>query len=100
MKKHLLLYGNSIFMAGLADSLIGRFDISRETWQVFSPPDAILIDLCEAASADALAELCGRGAPVIGIHPGEGRVTVFSGHAHAIHSLTELLEFLLTQATA
>jgi hypothetical protein len=34
MKKHLLLVGNSIFMAGLADSLAGRFEISRQTLKV------------------------------------------------------------------
>ena len=34
------------------------------------------------------------GVPVIGIQPVEGRVTVLTGHAHAIQSIAELLELL------
>ena len=89
-------------MAGLARGLGHHFEISYEprafkvpeTLKEAKPPQVILVDLCDHAAVTILADLCGSGVPVIGIQPVEGRVTVLTGHAHAIQSIAELLELL------
>ncbi len=100
MGKHILLYGKSVLIAGLASSLatIPDLEIIRSENLDFSEltiPDLILVDLCDAETAHALPKLCALpGVPLVGIDPTASTMTVLSGESHSAQSAQELMAFL------
>ena len=104
--KHILIYGSSIFLAGLAEqvrvlpntrveahqSLTGLGDVA-----IF---DAVLVDLNNPATADALTLLRARpDLKVIGVNQASGTLTVLAGQTYLAQSLADVMAHLENLST-
>jgi len=97
--KTVLLFGNSIFISGLAPVLGQLQDFSARHVGVddldnLPEADVILIDLCDAEAVNNLPKLCASNVPVVSIHPEQEKITIFSSSSQAIHSIQEVLSIL------
>ncbi len=100
MGKTILLYGKSVFIAGLASILEKspdlkiikgeNLDFSEATY-----PNLILADLCDVETIRALSKLFALHAPLVGIEPSASVVTVLSGESHSAQSVQELMAALM-----
>ena len=100
--KRILLYGNSIFLAGMANTLQGMLELTLVQFDALEAPlcpetDLILVDQCETTTINLLSELCEQGISVAIINPTNGTLTIFSGKSCAVNSIPELAMFLKNQ---
>jgi hypothetical protein len=101
MTRHILIYGDSIFLAGLAEqvrtlpgvqvevrhSLTGLGDLAAF--------DAVIVDLDNPATADVLTLLRARpDLKVIGVNQATGALTVLAGQVYLAHSLDDVIVHL------
>jgi len=96
--KKILLWGNSIFLAGLALALQhqGELEVLCTAANLleaafYLKPDMIIVDLSDPRCGEALTLL--REYPslgLIGINPLTGAVTVLSGQVHLTQTLEEV----------
>ncbi len=101
MSKHILLYGNSIFLNGLAAQLQKRADLEVRQQPLASGPlplsnlDAVIVDFDEVEAADVLGIL--RACPdvkVVGVNTPDGAVTVLSGQVYLAHNIADVVACL------
>lgn len=101
--KKVLLWGNSIFLAGLATALQGvaglevncaARDLAETVRQ--HAPDVVIVDLADAQCGDALALL--RAHPtlgLIGVNAATGAVSALAGQVHLTETLEEVTKTIL-----
>lgn len=101
MVKRILLYGNSIFLAGLAAQLQRRsgVEVRQQSPSAgrleLAGLDAVVVDFAEVAPGDVLAIL--RAQPdvkVVGVNAAGSAVTVLSGQVYLAHGVADVLEGL------
>ena len=99
--KHVLLYGDSIFLAGLAAQLRDRDDVAirRQAQNVglldLGGLDAVIVDFNAVDPADVLSILRARpDLKVVGVNAPGGAVTVLSGKVYLAHTLTDVMTCL------
>ena len=95
--KHILIYGASLFLAGLLPQLQSLADIEihqRETLAGLgdlAAYDAVLIDLNDARAADVLALLRARpDLRVVGVNASTSAVTVLHGQVFLAQNVEEV----------
>lgn len=96
--KHILLYGNSIFLSGLTAQLQNRDDLTVIQQAPDAGPlnlgdlDAVIVDFNDVSANDILAIVRARpDLKVVGIHAPGGAVTVLSGKVYLAHTLTDVI---------
>ena len=101
MTKHILLYGDSIFLTGLAAQLQARDDIDARHRAPHDGPlhlddlDAVVVDFNDAPAADVLALLRARPSlKIVGVNAAGGAVTVLSGRVYLAQTLADVVECL------
>ena len=101
MTKRILLYGNSIFLAGLAAQLQTRDDVDVRQQAPHAGPlhlgdlDAVIVDFNEVQAADVLALLRARPSlKIVGVNAAGGAVTVLSGRVYLAQTLADVVECL------
>lgn len=99
--KHILLYGDSIFLAGLAATLQADpgLDIHQQApcagFLDLGDLDAVIVDFDDAPAADVLTMLRARpDLKLVGVNASDGAVTVLSGRVYMAHSLRDVLHCL------
>ncbi|MGC9357035.1 MAG: hypothetical protein ACP5GX_04190 [Anaerolineae bacterium] len=99
--KHILVYGASLFLAGLLPRLQNLADTKvhhRESLKDLgdlSAYDVVLIDLNDMRAADVLTLLRARpDLRVVGVNADTSAVTVLSGQVYLAQSVTEVLACL------
>jgi len=101
MTKHVLLYGDSIVLAGLAAQLQSRIDL--EVYQrsqhsgllALDKFNVVIVDFDNVESSDVLAMLRARpDLKVIGVNAPDGAVMVLSGKVYLARALTEVVTCL------
>lgn len=102
---HLLVYGTSIFLAGITAQLASLPDVKVLPCQTLSDAgslsavEAVLIDLNDPASGDALQLLRARpDLRLIGLNATAGSLTVMSGEVYFTPTLDEIIARLRGQA--
>jgi hypothetical protein len=99
--KHILLYGNSIFLNGLASQLQKRVDCEVHQQAPGSGPlhlsnlDAVIVDFDEVGAEDVLGIL--RACPdvnVVGVNASGGAVTVLSGKVYLARTVADVVACL------
>lgn len=105
-KKKVLLYGNSILMAGLAAKLEAAPGLLVRRWQNDDPtgleqikgediPDLLVADLRDARTSESLSALCALpGVTLVGMDAITGTLTSLTSRSHPAHSMQEVLELL------
>ncbi len=95
--KHILLYGNSIFLNGLVAQLKSRTDLEVHQQALGSGPlqlsalDVVIVDFDEVDAMDVLGIL--RACPdvkVVGVDAPDGAVTVLSGSVYLARTLGDV----------
>ncbi|MBP7962920.1 MAG: hypothetical protein KBG20_14795 [Caldilineaceae bacterium] len=103
--KHILLYGSSIFLAGLAATL--QADPSLDIHQQapsdglldLGDLDAVIVDFGDAPPAHVLTMLRARpDLKMVGVNASDGAVTVLSGRVYMAQTLTDVLRCLEQKA--
>lgn len=101
MTKRILLYGDSIFLTGLAAQLQGRVDLDVRQQAPHMGPlslgdiDTVIVDLDNTPADDILSILRARpDLQVVGINATGSAVTVFSGQVYIAHTLIEVMDCL------
>ncbi len=101
MPKRILLYGNSIFLTGLATQLQSRSDLDARQQSPqdgsldLSGLDAVIVDFNNVEANDVLAMLRARPAlKIVGVNAPGGAVTVLSGKVYLAQTLTDVLTCL------
>ena len=96
--KHILLYGDSIFIGGLAAQLRAQDDmaVSQQTPRTgpldLGDLDAVIVDFNAVDAADVLAILRARpDLKIVGINAPGGAVTVLSGTVYLARSLADVV---------
>ncbi|HEY89649.1 MAG TPA: hypothetical protein G4N98_07960 [Thermoflexia bacterium] len=99
MTKRVLLYGNSIFLSGLAAQLLARDDIdvrqrtSHGGLLHLDDLDAVIVDFNDVQPADVLALLRTRPSlKVVGVNAAGGAVTVLFGQVHLVQTLADVMQ--------
>ncbi|MBU1660804.1 MAG: hypothetical protein KKD28_04955 [Chloroflexi bacterium] len=99
--KTILLYGTSIFLAGLTELMHTLPDLHIETCQRLADLgdlaafDAVLVDLNNPKTSDVLNLLRARpDLTVIGINTASGTVTVLSGQVYLAETLEDVVVHL------
>ncbi len=99
--KHILLYGDSIFLTGLASQLGALPEIEARLQAPRGGPlnlrglDAVIVDF-NAVDASAVLDML-RARPdlkIVGVNPSGGAVTVLSGQVYLAHTLEDVMECL------
>lgn len=98
---HLLVYGSSIFLAGVSAQLESLLDVQVLPCQTLndvgnlSAMDAVLIDLNDPTSADALQLLRARpDLRLIGLNSTTSTLTVLSGEVYFTLTFSEIISHL------
>ena len=101
MAKSILLYGDSIFLTGLAAQLQDRVDLDvcqqapRMGPLSLGDIDTVIVDLNDTPADDILAILRARpDLQVVGVNASGSAVTVFSGKVYLAHTLMDVLACL------
>lgn len=96
--KHILLYGDSIFLGGLAAQLQGHADVVVQQQIPRTGPldlgnlDAVIVDFNDVSANDILAIVRARpDLKVVGVHAPGGAVTVLSGKVYLAHTLADVI---------
>jgi hypothetical protein len=96
--KHILLYGDSIFLSGLAAQLQEQDDLDVIQQTSHAGPlsldnlDAIIVDFNDVGADDVLAIMRARpDLKIVGINAPGGAVTVFSGKVYLAHTLADVV---------
>lgn len=96
--KHILLYGDSIFLGGLAAQFRDREDVTVRQQASRTGPldlgalDAVIVDFNAVEPADILAMLRARpNLKIIGVNAAGSAVTVLSGQVFLAHSVADVL---------
>jgi hypothetical protein len=99
--KRILLYGDSIFLTGLAAQLQSEagLDVRQHAPRTGSlhlgDLDAVIVDFDDVQAADVLAILRARpDLKIVGVNASDGAVTVLSGRIYLAHSLADVVECL------
>ena len=99
--KHILIYGSSIFLAGLAERLGILRDVRIEVRQSLTDLgdlvvfDAVIVDLNSPTTADVLTLLRARpDLKMIGVNQAAGSLTVFSGRVYLAETLEDVVAHL------
>lgn len=99
--KQILLYGTSIFLAGLATQLQGtpglrvRQQANLSGLVDLGNLDAVVVDLNDAAYADVLALVRARpDIKIVGINANSSAVTVLSGRVYLAQDMDDLVGWL------
>ncbi len=101
MTKQILLYGNSIFLTGLAAQLESCADLHARQQSSHDDPlrlddiDAVVVDFDETSPADVLdiLHVC-PNLQVVGINTSRGAVTVLSGQLYLARTMTDVINCL------
>jgi hypothetical protein len=100
MAIRILVYGKSVFIAGIAHILAGdpnldlRFGNGSNLVDDLPAVDIILADLCEAETLRVLPQLSAKqGSTLVGIDPATSTTTMISGKSQALNSMRELMSF-------
>ena len=95
--KHILVYGASLFLAGLLAHLQRLPDVEIDTCTTLTglgdlcTYDVVLIDLNDARAADVLALLRARpDLRVVGVNANTSAVTVLAGQVYLAESVEEV----------
>ena len=98
--KKILLYGNSILIAGLTSKL-GQVEGLEVTQMVegelgdISNMNMIVVDLREGKTSQALPILCATpGVLLVGMDAITNTLTVLTGQSHPAHSMQDVLDVL------
>ncbi|MEA3339131.1 MAG: hypothetical protein U9R15_04115 [Chloroflexota bacterium] len=98
MTKHILLYGDSIFLSGLASQLQARDDIVARHRAPHDGPlnlddlDAVIVDFNDAPPGDVLALLRARpDLKIVGVNATNSAVTVLSGQVYLAQTLADVV---------
>ena len=98
MVKRILLYGDSIFLTGLAAQLQARDDVDVRHQSSHAGPlnlgnlDAIIVDFNDVPASDVLALLRARpDLKIVGVNATNGAVTVLSGRVYLAHTLADVM---------
>ena len=98
MTKHILLYGDSIFLTGLAAQLQARDDVDVRQQAPHAGPlnlgdlDAVIVDFDDVPAGDVLAILRVRpDLKIVGVNATNSAVTVFSGRIYLAHTLADVV---------
>jgi hypothetical protein len=101
LKKKVLLYGNSILMAGLAASLqtLPQLDViqmdNHAPIVVEQAQPLVFMDLRDTSSIHALPALCALpGVTLVGMDSVTGTFSVLTGESHPARSVQEVLDWL------
>jgi hypothetical protein len=100
MATKILLYGKSVFIAGIVSILADNPNLDLQHSNVSNlddlpAADIILADLSEAKTLRALPQLSAKlGSTLVGIDPATGATTILSGTSHTLNSMQELMTFL------
>lgn len=101
MIKHILLYGDSIFLTGLAAQLEAHanLDVRQQSSHAgllnLDDLDAVIVDFDDVLAADVLAILRARpGLKIVGVNAAGGAVTVLSGRVYLAHTLMDVVACL------
>jgi len=101
LKKKVLLYGNSILMAGLAASLqtLPQLEViqmdSHGPVKIEHAQPLIFMDLRDIGSIHALPELCALpGVTLVGMDSITGTFSVLTGESHPAKSVQQMLDWL------
>ena len=101
MIKHILLYGDSIFLTGLAAQLQARDDVDVRQQASRTGPlnlddlDAVIVDFDDVQAGDVLAMLRARpDLKIVGVNATNGAVTVLSGRIYLAHTLADVMACL------
>jgi hypothetical protein len=96
--KHILLYGDSIFLGGLAAQLRAQEGVSVSQQSPHTGPlhlgklDAVIVDFNAVDAADILAILRARpDLKIVGVNAPGGAVTVLSGKVYLAHTLADVV---------
>jgi hypothetical protein len=104
--KTVLLYGNSILIAGLASKLQDVPGLVVEQWQDedsadlerlknSATPDLIVADLRDAKTSQALSTLCSLpGVTLVGLDALTNTLTTLTGQSQPARSIQEVLDLL------
>ena len=101
MVKRILLYGDSIFLTGLAAQLQAMAGLDVRQQAPHAGPlnlgnlDAVIVDLNDVPAADVLAILRARpNLKVVGVNATNGAVTVLSGRVYLAQTLADVVACL------
>jgi len=96
-----LLYGDSIFLTGLAAQLQARDGVDARHQAPYDGPlnlgdlDAVIVDFNDVPPADVLAILRARpDLKIVGVNAPGGAVTVLSGRVYLAQTLADVVECL------
>lgn len=99
--RNILLYGDSIFLSGLAAQLRDLPGMTVRQQGLHTGPlnlgglDAVVVDLNATEAADVLFILCARpDLKVVGINAPGGAVTVLSGQVYLARTLIDVMTCL------
>ena len=99
--KHILIYGSSIFLAGLVEQIRTLPDIQIKACRSLTELgdvaafDTVLVDLNNLGTADVLILLRVRpDMKVIGVNHATGVLTVLSGQTYLVQSLDDIMTHL------
>ncbi|MBN2004726.1 MAG: hypothetical protein JXA21_15320 [Anaerolineae bacterium] len=100
--RHILLYGSSIFLAGLAAELktlphlhVHHLTALNKAEDLTTPLDAVVVDLNEECAGKVLALfLTYPDLTLIGVNSRGSAVTVLTGRAYRAHTLADVVACL------
>lgn len=99
--RNVLLYGDSIFLTGLAAQLDDMDDVCVRQQSLHSGPldlgglDVVIVDFNAVDAADVLSILRARAdLKVVGVNASGGAVTVLSGKVYLARTLTDVMTCL------
>ncbi len=98
MIEHILLYGDSVFLAGLAAQLQARADLDVRQQSAHTGPlnlddlDAVIVDFDDVSAGDVLAILRARpDLKIVGVNAPGGAVTVLTGRVYLAQTLDDVV---------
>ena len=101
MLKHILLYGDSIFLTGLAAQLQSMAGLDVRQQAPHAGPlnldglDAVIVDFGDVPAGDVLAMLRARpDLKIVGVNATNSAVTVLSGKVYLAHTLADVVACL------
>jgi len=101
LTKHILLYGDSIFLSGLAAQLQARDDVDARQRAPHDGPldlgelDAVIVDFDAVDAAEVLALLRARpDLKIVGVNANNSAVTVLSGRVYMAETLEDVIVHL------
>ncbi len=96
--KRILLYGDSIFLTGLAAQLQTRANLEVRQQAPHTGPldlgnlDIVIVDFNDVQAADVLAILRARpDLKIVGVNANNSAVTVLSGQIYLAHTLADVV---------